>query len=85
MTFYPAIKPLKNVKKTKQLFLVENLIHQKDMMFLKCNIKILNRYEDWNALAIGNEPREKFNFNHQRLKIDWITHEEMLNFIKNHL
>ena len=32
-------------------------------MFLeKSIIKILDKHNDWNALAIGNEPREKYNF-----------------------
>ena len=25
-------------------------------------IKVLNKHKDWNAVVVGNEPREKFNF-----------------------
>ena len=31
-------------------------------------IKILNKYPNWKALAIGDEPREKILFNHKRFK-----------------
>ena len=31
-------------------------------------IKILNKYPDWKAIAIGDEPREKIIFNHKRFK-----------------
>ena len=82
---YPSIEPLKKFpKKNKTIIFSGKLNSSKGYdVFGKAIIKILNRYEDWNALAIGNEPREKFDFNHQRLKkIDWITHEEMLNFYK---
>ena len=46
-------------------------------------IKILDKYKNWNALAIGNEPREKHNFIHKRFKIlDWIKHDEILKYYK---
>ena len=42
--------------------------------------KILNKYDEWNAIAVGNEPREKFNIRHSRLKIfNWKMHNEILN------
>tara|TARA_B100000886_G_scaffold315661_1_gene253770 strand:+ start:1931 stop:2974 length:1044 start_codon:yes stop_codon:yes gene_type:complete len=31
-------------------------------------IKILNKYPDWKAIAIGDEPREKIIFNHKRFE-----------------
>ena len=31
-------------------------------------IKILNKYPDWKAIAIGDEPREKIIFKHKRFK-----------------
>jgi glycosyltransferase involved in cell wall biosynthesis len=30
-------------------------------------IKILNKYKDWKAIVIGDEPREKISFQHKRL------------------
>ena len=31
-------------------------------LFGKAVIKILEKFPEWRAVAIGNEPREKFNF-----------------------
>ncbi len=42
-------------------------------------VKILNKYPDWSAEVYGNEQREKFNFQHKRLKImNWIDHKKLL-------
>ena len=42
-------------------------------------INILNKYQDWNSIVFGNESREKYNFNHKRLRIvNWIDHKKLL-------
>ena len=52
-------------------------------IYSKAVIKILDKFKDWKALAIGNEPREKFNFKHDRFKVlDWGTHDKILNYYK---
>ncbi len=38
-------------------------------LFGKAIIKILNKYEDWKGVVIGDEPREKHIFHHKNLKI----------------
>ena len=38
-------------------------------LFGKAVINILNKFPDWKAIAIGDEPREKIIFNHKRLKV----------------
>ncbi len=46
-------------------------------------IKILNKYSQWNALVIGDEPREKLSFKHKRLSIKGYTkHEKVLEILK---
>ena len=46
-------------------------------------ISILNKNPNWIAIVAGNETREKYNFEHPRLKIfDWISHEKILNIYK---
>ncbi|MDC1138405.1 glycosyltransferase [Candidatus Pelagibacter sp.] len=46
-------------------------------------IKILSKYKDWKAHVIGNEPREKLIFNHERLKIlGFKSNKFILNFLK---
>ena len=80
---YPAIKPLKKFpKKEKLIIFCGKLNSSKGYdVFGESVIKILNKYKDWKALAIGNEPREKFDFNHKNLKIlDWIKHDEILKY-----
>ena len=44
---YPSINPKKMMKKKKTLRLLENLMIQKVMTFLKSIIKILNEFNDW--------------------------------------
>ena len=44
---------------------------------------ILNKYKDWNAIVCGSEEREKFNFNHKRLKIlNWVEHKKLLSIYR---
>ena len=47
-------------------------------------IKILNKYPDWSANVIGDEPREEFNFNHKKLNLlGFKKHKDvLLNFEK---
>ncbi len=52
-------------------------------LFGKAIIKILNKYEDWNAIVIGDEPREKLNYHHKNLKILGFKHHDyVLNLLK---
>ena len=46
-------------------------------LFGKAIINVLNNYPDWNAIVIGDEPREKHVFKHRNLKI--------LGFQKNNI
>jgi len=38
-------------------------------IFGEAIIKILNKYPEWSAVVIGNEPRQKLIYKHQKLKI----------------
>ena len=79
---YPSIEPLKtyNTKKKKQIIFAGKLNSSKGYdLFGNSIIKILNKYKDWNAVVVGNEPREKFSFKHPRLKIyPWLPHKSVL-------
>ena len=35
--------------------------------FSNAIINILNKYKDWNSIVMGDEPREKYNYNHKNL------------------
>ncbi len=47
-------------------------------------IKILNKYTDWNANVVGDEPREKLNFKHKRLHIlGFQNHNKVLKIFRD--
>ena len=52
-------------------------------LFGSAVIQILNAFPGWDAIAIGNEKREKYNFKHKNLKIfDWMPHRKIIEFYK---
>ena len=82
---YPAIDPIKKFpKKEKVIIFTGKLNSSKGFdIYGKAVTKILDKFNDWKALAIGNEPREKYNFKHPRFKIlDWVTHNKILNYYR---
>ena len=53
-------------------------------LFGKTVIQILNKYKNWKANVIGDEPREKIHFNHDRLKIlGFQNHDKVLKIFNN--
>lgn len=46
-------------------------------------IKILDEFNEWNALILGDEPRERIIFQHSRLKnLGYQPHDKVLNILK---
>ena len=82
---YPSIKPLKKFPKKENIIIFSGKLNSSKGydVFGNTIIKILDNFINWRALVIGNEPREKYNFHHERLKIlDWIKHDKILNYYK---
>ena len=82
---YPAIKPLKKFPKKDNLIIFSGKLNSSKGfdLFGRAVIKILDKYKSWRAIAIGNEPREKINFNHKNFRIlDWVKNDEILNYYK---
>jgi len=80
---YPSIKPLKKFPKKENLIIFCGKLNSSKGydIFGTAVVKILNKYKDWKAIAIGNEPREILDFNHKNFKIlDWIKHDEILKY-----
>jgi len=80
---YPAISELKQFpKKEKIIIFCGKLNSSKGYdIFGKSIIKVLDRFKDWKAIAIGNEPREKYNFAHKNFRIlDWVKHQKILKY-----
>ena len=52
-------------------------------LFGQAVIRILKKYKDWNAYVIGDEPRDKLNFKHNRLKnFGFKEHKEVIDIYK---
>jgi len=71
-----------NLKKKKNwIIFVGKLNRAKGYdLFGKAVVKILNKFPNWKAIAIGDEPREKIIFNHKNLKkLGFLKHEKVLN------
>ena len=66
--------------KKKNIIFVGKLNRSKGFhLFGNVIIKILKKYPDWNGVIIGDEPREKYNFNHKNLSLlGWIDHAKTL-------
>ncbi len=49
-------------------------------LFGRAVIKILNKFPNWKAIAIGDEPREQLFFSHKNLKkLGFLKHEKVLD------
>ena len=71
-------------KKKKTISFIGKLNSAKGYdLFGNAIIKILNKYPDWNAIVIGDEPREKLVFKHKNLNIKGYTnHNNVLKLLK---
>ena len=73
---------LKN--KTRLITFVGKLNKSKGYdLFGNAVIKILNKYKDWKGVVIGDEPRDKIDFNHKNLiKLGFQKHKEVIKIYK---
>ncbi len=71
-------------KKEKVITFVGKLNKAKGYdVFGEAIIDILDKYKDWKAIVIGDEEREKIEFNHNRLKIlGFKKHNEVIKIFK---
>ena len=71
-------------KKKKIISFVGKLNRAKGYdLFGDAIIRILNKYSNWKAIVIGDEPREKINFKHKNLKnIGFASHQYVLDKLK---
>jgi len=82
---YPSINQLKKFPKKKKIIIFTGKLNSSKGydIFGKTIIKILDKFKDWKAFAIGNERREQHKFSHKNYKvIDWLPHEKILSFYK---
>ena len=71
-------------KKEKIITFVGKLNRSKGYdLFGAAIIKILNKYKDWSATVIGDEPRDKLIFSHKNLKkLGFINHNKVIKIYK---
>lgn len=74
----------KKLKKGKIITFIGKLNSAKGYnLFGNAVINILNKYKDWRVIVAGNEKRESYNFQHERLKVfDWLSHKQIINIYK---
>ncbi len=80
---YPSVNKKKfNKKKDKIILFVGKLNRSKGYdLFCSTVIKILDKHKSWKAYVIGDEPREKFNYKHDRLyNLGFLDHSKVLKF-----
>ena len=80
---YPSVnKKSFNKKKDKIILFVGKLNRSKGYdLFCSTVIRILDKHKLWKAYVIGDEPREKFNFKHDRLiNLGFLDHNKVLSY-----
>ena len=85
-TIYPSINRINKFPKKKKIIIFSGKLNNAKGFdkFAEAISKILNKYQDWKAIAIGDEPRERYNFSHKRLSYTgWIPQDKVLN-LYNH-
>ncbi len=81
IVIYPSVDPISKIKKKKNIIsFVGKLNRSKGFhIFGSAIIKLLKKYPNWKAVIVGDEPREKYNFNHKNLFYKgWISHKKTL-------
>ena len=80
-TLYPSINRLNKFPKKDKLIIFSGKLNTAKGFdkFAIAVSKILDNFKDWKAIAIGDEPREKYSFKHKRLDFTgWISQDDVL-------
>ena len=81
-TIYPSINKINKFPKKEKIIIFSGKLNNAkgfDKFGLAIS-KILNKYPSWHAIAIGDEPRENYNFSHKNLTYTgWISQDKVLN------
>ncbi len=80
-TIYPSVNSLKKFPKKEKIIIFSGKLNSAKGfdLFSRAIIRILSKYKNWKSFVIGDEPREKFSFKHNRLiYTGWIPHQDVL-------
>ena len=81
-TIYPSVNKINKFPNKKKIIIFSGKLNAAKGFdkFATAVIKILNKYKDWKSIIIGDEPREKYSFQHKRLIFTgWIAQEKVLD------
>ena len=81
LVIYPSVNPLVQIPKKRRIISFVGKLNKSKGFHLFGNaiIKILKKYVNWKSIIVGDEPREKYNFNHKNLEYKgWISHNKTL-------
>ncbi len=80
-TIYPSVNVLSKFPKKEKIIVFSGKLNAAKGFDLFSNaiLRILDKYKDWKGVIIGDEPREKFSFNHNNLTYTgWIPHDDVM-------
>jgi glycosyltransferase involved in cell wall biosynthesis len=83
LVVYPSINKLKKFPKKENLIIFVGKLNRSKgyKLFGEAIQKILKEFKNWSSVVIGDEPREKYNFEHKNLKLTgWLNHNDTLKF-----
>lgn len=81
VVIYNSINKLKKFPKKKKLIVFVGKLNRAKgyNIFTQTIVKILNKFKNWEAIAVGNEPREKYDIYHERFILKkWCSHSDVL-------
>ena len=80
---YPSVNKSKFNNNKKNIILFVGKLNRSKGYDLFCSsvIRILDKYPNWTACVIGDEPREKIDFSHKKLiKLGFLDHKKVLSY-----
>ena len=83
LVVYPSINKLKKFPKKENLIIFVGKLNRSKgyKLFGEAIQKILKEFKNWSSVVIGDEPRERYNFEHKNLKLTgWLNHNDTLKF-----
>ena len=81
-TVYPSINKINKFPKKEKIIIFSGKLNNAKGFdkFASAISLILDKYPEWKAIAIGDEPREQYSFSHKRLSYTgWIPQDKVLN------
>ena len=82
---YPGHKLVSSFPKKEKIIIFSGKLNKSKGfdLFSESIIPILNKYNDWKAIVIGSEPREKIQINHKNVTfLGWLSFDKTFEYYK---